>query len=237
MLNNDAVATPDWIRVLRRAAETGGSRLGMIQSRILFKHDPGLINSTGVLIYRDGLFIDRAYQKPVVEGEVPEEIFCGSAGACLYRRAMLDEIRLETGVFDRGFFMYFEDVDLGWRARLAGWSASYEPDATVYHAFHGTSSRRGKNFVRLQCGKNRLRTVLKNGSMTYIAASTRRIFADFVWSIGKEGPRVFFEYFAATMSGLAQRGSVAKLARSPRRMIELDWVADGGRLASPRENG
>ena len=47
---------------------------------------------------------------------------------------MLDEIRLESGFFDRTFFMYFEDVDLGWRGRLAGWSAVYEPRAVVHHA-------------------------------------------------------------------------------------------------------
>src|SRR5713101_5004470 len=120
----------------------GGNRVGMLQSRIVFKQRPDQTNSTGVLLFRNGTIVDRAYEKSVRADESVEEIFCVSAGAALYRRAMLEDIRLASGFFDRTFFMYFEDVDLGWRGRLAGWSAVYVPSARVLHAFQGSSSRR-----------------------------------------------------------------------------------------------
>jgi GT2 family glycosyltransferase len=239
LLNNDAVAAPDWLANLRRAAAKGEPRLGMVQSRILFKHDPSKLNSTGVIIRSDGFFIDRAWNEPVPDRQEADEIFCVSAGAALYRRTMLDEIRLDSGIFDRDYFMYFEDVDLGWRARLAGWSAVYEPSATVHHAFHGTSSRRGKDFVGLQCAKNRLRTILKNGSRTYIVRSSLRIVGDLVWAMSREGVRAIGAYAAAGKSGFRQRAAVARMARVSRRSVELAWIttAKSGRPSHAKRDG
>lgn len=59
------------------------------------------------------------------------------AGVCLLlNRRMLDKI----GLFDERFFMYLEDIDLCYRARLAGWGVDYVPEAAVYHCW-GASSR------------------------------------------------------------------------------------------------
>ena len=77
-----------------------------------------------------------------------------------YRRDMLERTRLPTGYFDTSYYMYFEDVDLGWRCRLAGWRAYYVPGAVVGHAFQASSRRRGRHFVTIQCMQNRVRTLL-----------------------------------------------------------------------------
>ena len=61
---------------------------------------------------------------------------------------MLDEVAPEGNVFDPGYFMYFEDVDLGWRCRLGGWSATYVPDAIVLHELHGSAEAQAANFVK-----------------------------------------------------------------------------------------
>jgi GT2 family glycosyltransferase len=55
----------------------------------------------------------------------------------LMRRAALDEV----GLFDEGFWMYMEDLDLCYRFAEAGWITWYEPDATVVHVKAGTSGR------------------------------------------------------------------------------------------------
>lgn len=90
---------------------------------------PDRTNSTGVLMFADTTAYDRGFDAPVSDDEQDEEAFCASAGAALYRRTMSDQVCPESGVFDRTFFMYFEDVHLGWRCRLAGWSAIYAPAA------------------------------------------------------------------------------------------------------------
>ena len=226
-LNNDAAASPDWICELRAAAKAGGNRVGMLQSRIVFKQRPDQTNSTGVLLFRNGTIVDRAYEKSVRADERVEEIFCVSAGAALYRRAMLEDIRLASGFFDRTFFMYFEDVDLGWRGRLAGWSAVYVPSARVLHAFQGSSSRRGKHFVSLHCRRNRMRALVKNGSLPYALRCVPRFARDLFWSISKEGWKAVPDYVAAIGDAMAQRAAVSRLMRVDRREVERRWVTKG----------
>jgi hypothetical protein len=71
------------------------------------------------------------------DGKDMREIFSASGGASLYRASMLKEV----GLFDEHFFAYFEDVDISFRARLAGWKIRYAPKAYVRHFIGGTSSR------------------------------------------------------------------------------------------------
>jgi GT2 family glycosyltransferase len=96
-------------------------------------------------------------------------VFGASAGAALYRRAMLEEI----GLFDQAFFMYLEDVDLAWRAQLAGWKALYAPQAVVYH-LHSATAGQGSAFKRRLLGRNKLWLMAKNyprhGLMRYLPA-------------------------------------------------------------------
>jgi GT2 family glycosyltransferase len=53
----------------------------------------------------------------------------------LCRRAALEEI----GLFDEGYWMYMEDLDLCYRLRQAGWLTWYEPSVQALHVKHGTS--------------------------------------------------------------------------------------------------
>ena len=87
----------------------------------------------------------------------PEEIFGPCAGAALYRREMLEQV----GVFDQDFFAYMEDVDLAWRAQLAGWRCLYVPTARVYHAHSGTAGE-GSAFKNRLKGRNSVWTIVKN---------------------------------------------------------------------------
>jgi GT2 family glycosyltransferase len=196
----------------------------MIQSRIVLEPNRDRANSTGLVLYADGCAEDRHYDQPLRTDERTEEIFCPSAGAALYRRSMLDEIRLESGFFDRAYFMYVEDVDLGWRARLAGWSSIYVPTAVVYHSFQGSSRRHGRHFVALQCKKNRLRTLLKNGSLRFIARTTPRTLLDVAEATMWIGPRAVPLFVAAALSAARERAEVTRIAAVERRAVERRWV-------------
>ena len=70
-------------------------------------------------------------------------------GAALFRRAMLEAVAVEGRAFDPSFFMYFEDVDLAWRARLAGWKSWFVPQAVVHHRFQAHEPAAGR---RLRTG-------------------------------------------------------------------------------------
>ena len=107
-INNDATVGPDAVVELLRVAESGGERVGSVAALMVFADRPGVINSAGIEVDRLGIASDRLLGEPVEASEVePVDVFGTSAGAALYRRAMLEEVP-----FDESFFAYYEDVDV-----------------------------------------------------------------------------------------------------------------------------
>ena len=155
-LNNDTLPDPGWLAALVAAAQSD-PRAGSVASRMVFAHAPGVIQSAGISLDRAGIAWDRLVGRPVAESERRTvEVFGASAGAALYRRAMLEEL----GGFDARFFMYLEDVDLAWRARIAGWRALYAPDAVVRHA-HSASAKEGSPLKNWHLGRNKVWCIAK----------------------------------------------------------------------------
>jgi GT2 family glycosyltransferase len=128
---------------------------------MIFADRPNVINSTGINLDAVGFAWDRRGGEldDRLETE-PVEVFGPCAGAALYRRAMLDEI----GLFDEDFFAYLEDVDLAWRARLAGWRCLYVPAARVYH-IHSATAVEGSPFKNRLLGRNKVWLIAKNYPM------------------------------------------------------------------------
>jgi GT2 family glycosyltransferase len=237
-LNDDAQADPGWVASLRRAIAEAPARMGMIQSRLLQLGAPERIASTGVVLRSDGCFEDRDAGRPVGTGPPQSAVFCPCAAAALYRREMLDDVAVADRIFDDAYFAYFEDVDLGWRARLAGWDALYRPDATAWHAEHASARRQVPGFVARQCRRNRVRTLLKNASLALLAASVPRLLRDGAAEL-RWGPRELGAWLAAAADGLRKRRSTGRRARIARRAVERCWVERReppvlGSLPSPR---
>ena len=223
MLNNDAVAEPDWAGALAEAAAAAPPVCGMLQSLQLFLDRPGIINSTGLELTRSGNGRDRGCERPR-ESEYSAEIFCPTAGAAAYRRTMLDAVRTSAGYFDRDYFMYLEDFDLGWRARVAGWDARYVASAVVHHKYKGSVHRRGRSWLVVLSRTNRIRTLLKNASMGFIVATSPRTVAavgELLWHGGLSALRGLQTAIARS---LAARGEVSAIAHVDRRAIERAWI-------------
>ena len=225
-LNNDCVADAGWAEALAGAAQRAPASCGMLQSLMVFLDRPGTINSAGIELTAFGSGRDRHSDRswPNDESARPAAIFCPTAGAAAYRRTMLDAIRLSTGYFDRSHFMYFEDLDLGWRARLAGWDALFVPESLVRHKWHGSTERHGASWLAVLSGINRVRTLLKNASPSLIARTSPVTIAETIeiaWHAGIDGVR---RLQAAVRESLAVREEVAKLARVSRRSVERAWT-------------
>jgi GT2 family glycosyltransferase len=154
-INNDTILTPDFIDELAKPMISNPT-VGMCASKMIFPD--GRINSTAICISRSGAAWDRGMGE-LDRGQYdrPEEVFGACAGAALYRRSMLDEI----GLFDADFFLYMEDVDLAFRARLSGWKCMYVPTARVYHV-HGGSTKPGSDISVYFGNRNLLWYVVKN---------------------------------------------------------------------------
>ena len=156
LLNNDATIERD---ALRRILDRGvPDDVATIALQMRFSARPDIVNSAGIGVDVLGVAYDRFLGTPA-DGPAsePAEVFGACAGAALYRRAMLDEI----GGFDRGYFLYLDDADVAWRARMAGWRALYEPDAVVWHN-HSATTKHGSSFKYFHVGRSRVRLLAKN---------------------------------------------------------------------------
>jgi GT2 family glycosyltransferase len=164
LVNNDANVEPDAFRALLETGESGPS-IGAVAAQVRFAGRPDVLNSTGIEVNQLGVAWERLAGEPVRKAEAaPRDVFGATACVALYRRAMLDAI----GGFDASFFAYLEDVDVAWRARMAGWEARYQPRAIAYH--HGsTTSREGSAFKYALVGRNRIRLLAKNATAGQLA--------------------------------------------------------------------
>ena len=167
LLNNDTKADPAWLANLLREAEAAPPDVGMWAGKILSYDNPGIIDNVGLLLYPDGLGRGKGrLEKDRGQYDLPGEALFPSGCAGLYRKEMLDEI----GLFDEEFFAYADDVDIGLRARLAGWKCVYVPSARVYHKYSSSSSAYSP-FKAFLVERNRIWVLLKYYPVEMILAS------------------------------------------------------------------
>ena len=112
------------------------SQVGISAAKLLLDRTE-MINSAGVALTTAAVGFDRGYGEDCCLYDVPEHVFGACAAAVLYRRSMLEEI----GFLDNDFFLYGEDVDLSFRAQIAGWKCVYVPTAIVYHKLNATARK------------------------------------------------------------------------------------------------
>jgi GT2 family glycosyltransferase len=134
LLNNDTKVEEEWLEHLVRIMESKQD-IGICASKMLRMETPHIIDSTGHL-FKWGRIFDRGH------GEVDArqyddqlDIVGACAGACLYRKEMLEEI----GLFDESYGSYYEDAEFSWRAYNRGWRAKYVPKSIILHHRGGTT--------------------------------------------------------------------------------------------------
>jgi GT2 family glycosyltransferase len=132
-LNNDTSADPGWLRALIAGVDEAG-RVALVTARIVYMHDPAIIDSAGDGVLRWGGAFKRHHGEPAAAAPVTQEVFGVCGAACLMPRRVFDEI----GGFDEDFFASHEDVDLSYRARLRGYRCRYVADAIVRHVGSAT---------------------------------------------------------------------------------------------------
>lgn len=151
LLNNDTEVDPNWLAEVVAAFERH-PRAGMVASKMLLFDRRDTFHTAGDFYRLDGMPGNRGYlERDEGQYDTEEPVFSACGGSAVYRRAMLDEI----GLLDEDFFYSCEDIDLGWRAQLAGWQCIYAPRAVVYHKLSATgggvtaSFYTGRNFIYL----------------------------------------------------------------------------------------
>ncbi|MCX5698302.1 MAG: glycosyltransferase family 2 protein [Candidatus Omnitrophica bacterium] len=171
-LNDDVILDQEFIR---QALEGFLIRenIGLVSGKIL-RSSGKILDSTGLFLNAWRTAKERGYGQPDLgQFEQGGFIFGVSGAAAFYRKEMLEEIKDKNGYFDSRFNMFYEDLDISWRAQKYGWLAYYVPTALIYHVRGGSfrpDSGIDKPIARrylstqLQCDliKNRYLTILKN---------------------------------------------------------------------------
>ena len=131
LLNNDTEVAPDFLNHLVQAIDSRDN-IGMVAPKIYYHHEPNLIWFAGGKV---NLWTGRVWHRGLRQNDVPEKFNQTEAVdyltgcAILAKRACIEKI----GMLDENYFMYAEDADWSWRARLAGFVCLYQPAAKIRH--------------------------------------------------------------------------------------------------------
>jgi GT2 family glycosyltransferase len=159
LLNNDTVVDHDWLWALVEPL-VADDNLAATSAKLRFLDNRRVLNGVGGGMNYLGLAYDVGiHEVDCGQWDQPREVLFPCGAACAIRRSAFEA----AGGFDEQFFMYHEDVDLGWRLRLLGYSIRTAPQSVVYHRFGGTSRRATSAFFREELGlRHDLRSLIKN---------------------------------------------------------------------------
>lgn len=227
LVNNDATLAPDALeRLLATLSDPANARVAAATARVHLAPRPGtpagataVVNSTGNLVTRRGRGLDRDWQRSSADRLGGPDVFGFYGGAALLR---LSAVR-EVGGMDAGLFLYYEDTDLSWRLRAAGWSVRYVDDAVAVHR-HAASSVVDSPLFRYYNTRNSLVVFARHAPARVVVGSLLRQTGGGVRAAIAAGPRD-----AAVRARF--RGLAAWWLRLPRTLAERRRIWSGSAVS------
>ena len=139
-----------------------------------------LLNGLGTQLLENSEGWDRCFGQPaqLLAAADPETVpgFCG--GGVLLRTKMLQQV----GLFDPRFFAYYEDTDLAWRARRAGWRTVTAPESVIRHSFGASAASASPGFF-VHVYRNWMMTVLRNAQPAERRLALRSLWDRTRWAV------------------------------------------------------
>lgn len=220
LLNNDVELDPRWMGELVDALDRH-PHAASAAGKLLDYRRPDLLDGAGDVLTRRLVAYRRGHGEPDRgQYEREEEVFAPSAGAALYRR----EAFAVVGGFDESFEAYFEDVDWGLRAQLAGLRCVYIPTAIARHM--GGATTGGEHSPRYYAlhRRNPLGVIVKDVPLGVLARSLPAILRE------QAGGLVYSAQHGLLAIHLRALASAARLLpgwfRSRRRIQRIRQVSD-----------
>ena len=168
LLNNDTEVAAGWAAAVIQALDDK-PKVGIVACKMLLHDQRDRFHTTGDFVTVAGKAGNRGFGE-VDRGQYDSgaHVFSACGGAAVYRKSMLREI----GRLDDDFFFLLEDVDIAWRAQLAGFRVWYAPGAVVYHHLSATG---GDVTASYYDGRNGIWLIAKNMPSALLRKYWRRI--------------------------------------------------------------
>jgi GT2 family glycosyltransferase len=154
LLNPDTTVTPTFLQEAMAVMDRYPSA-GAVQSLLLLASEPDRINTAGNVVHFLGFGYCGQYREPRCAAPPDPVPIAFASGAATLLRA---EALRRAGLFDPALFLYQEDLDLGWRIRLAGFDNLLAPRSVVFHDYE--FSRNSSKYYLIE--RNRYLVLLKN---------------------------------------------------------------------------
>jgi GT2 family glycosyltransferase len=219
-LNNDTEVESGWLAALVAAADTN-AHTGLVTSKIVFLHDPSILDSAGDAWTRAGGAFKRGHGRPAAEYAARQPVFGACGASFLIAKRLFDE----CGGFDEEFFLSHEDVDLSYRVRLRGYGCLYEPASVVRHV--GSASLGRSSARAIFHGQRNLEWVYLKNTPGWVLPATFPLHLVYVAAAG-----AYFTAIGQLPSFL--RAKWAALAGAP-RMWRKRRAIQAARRATPGE--
>jgi GT2 family glycosyltransferase len=217
-LNQDTRVLPGWLAGLSVPLEQEPG-IGLVTSKLLLMSRPEQIQMCGQDIHFTGFTFGRGFLCPSSEYSQPEAVSAVAGASFAIRRRLWEQL----GGFDESLFMYYEETDLCWRARLAGFTSVYNPGSVIQHDFSLNSSPTAIYYTV----RNRLVMLAKNWKwVTLLLLVPSLVLSELVdcgymLALGRQGLsaklRAYVWLVAHFPAVLRARRSVQKTRRDP------DW--------------
>ncbi len=222
LLNNDTVCETSFVEELVAAIEKEKNCFSCA-SRMVRMDDPQRMDDGGDYYCALGWAYALGKGKPAARYDRRREIFSACAGAAIYRRAVFDEI----GLFDEAHFAYLEDVDVAYRARIAGYRNLYIPEAVVRHVGSAASGSLYNEFKIRHSSRNSIYLIYKNMPWPQILLNLPFLAAGFlIKTIFFAGKGYFKEYVTGLGKGIRLCGKSGKVKVRRKNLINyfrIQW--------------
>ncbi len=183
--NPDVRLDPGFADAVREAFAVD-PRVGIV-APLLLRPDRRTVDSSGQFLARSRKTIDRGYGRPHdPRRDRPGPVLAACGAAACYRREMVDDIADGEDLFDRDYFAWHEDLEVGWRAWRAGWRAVHVPDARAVHLRTG-GKKAGLGGLAFELPPHLLSHVLKNRYLAMLRHDRLgAVLRDLPWILARE---------------------------------------------------
>lgn len=161
-LNNDTIVSKNFLIELIKTL-TEDKNIGGIQSKILLMDHPDKLDAVGSFLTTTGFLYHYGVMKDNSAKYSKKIRIYSAKGACMiFKREVLEKVKVDGEVFDNDYFAYFEETDVCHRVWLAGYEIFFEPKSIIRHKMGATSSKLDNSFIQYHSFKNRISSYIKN---------------------------------------------------------------------------